>query len=125
MTDPATVGRALSDLADTDAPSRRPPRDDVVAAARRAFSTLGDAADFLDDGGEERLRRAVGAAARRGDHDVAREGRRLLRALDTLRSSLDTASPLHDSDTTPERRGDHFHSGRTTVFSGGGEAADR
>ncbi|ELZ84122.1 hypothetical protein C455_00417 [Haloferax larsenii JCM 13917] len=117
MTDHATVGRALRELADSDAPSRRRQHEAVVAAARDAFSTLERAADFLDEDGEERLRRAVGAAARQGDHDVAREGRALLDALDSLRSSLD--SPNSVSERRP------VQSGRTTVFSGGGEAADR
>ncbi|KTG22519.1 hypothetical protein [Haloferax profundi] len=138
--DPAAVGRALAALADPDESSDQHAFVDVIADASDAFSDITTAARFLDAGGEVRLRRAVGAATRE-DHHSAREGHRLLRDLTRLRASLDALDtkldgselpPRLDGSTPPSspespalRDGDHFHSGRTTVFSGGGESPDR
>ncbi|MFC7204263.1 hypothetical protein ACFQJC_12120 [Haloferax namakaokahaiae] len=99
MTDPDTVGRALSALADDSSPeSARSPHSlshrATIAAARRAFSSLLTAAAFLDDDGESRLRAAVTRAAHAGDHDLAREGRVLLSDLADLRAALD-GDPVH------------------------------
>jgi len=130
---PDDVGRALSALADADAdtgdrPESRPPAA-VVAEARDAFQSLSAAARFLSDGGELTLRRAVGEAARRGHHDCARRGRSLLADLDRLHVALaDAADESDRASRAAERRprdADHFRSGRTTVFSGGGEPSDR
>ncbi|WP_042663520.1 hypothetical protein [Haloferax sp. ATB1] len=129
---PDAVGRALSALADTDGGScgyeSRPPTE-VVAEARTAFESLHSAARFLSDGGELTLRRAVGEAARRGHHDCARTGRTLLADLDRLRGALgDPADESERGSRATQRRprdADHFRSGRTTVFSGGGEPVDR
>ncbi|POG57387.1 hypothetical protein AUR65_000510 [Haloferax marisrubri] len=132
---PDDVGRALSALADADADAdvddrsgSRPPAE-VVADARSAFQSLHSAARFLSDGGELTLRRAVGEAARRGHHDCARSGRSLLAALDRLRGALggaadESARGFRAARGRP-RDADHFRSGRTTVFSGGGEPVDR
>lgn len=130
---PDDVGRALSALADADTdtgdrPESRPPAA-VVAEARDAFQSLSAAARFLSDGGELTLRRAVGEAARRGHHDCARRGRSLLADLDRLHVAL--ADAADESDRASRAAGgrprdtDHFRSGRTTVFSGGGEPSDR
>ncbi|AFK18542.1 hypothetical protein E6P09_07130 [Haloferax mediterranei ATCC 33500] len=119
MTDPVAVGRALKALADSDAPREPQPPTDVVAAARDAFSDISTAARFLDDGGEVTLRRAVGTAARNGHDEWAREGSALLSDLSRLREALDA------DESTQIRDADHFQSGRTTVFSSGGEPADR
>ncbi|MGB9957822.1 hypothetical protein ACOZ4B_15705 [Haloferax prahovense] len=128
---PDAVGRALSALADGDTddrPGSCSPAE-VVADARNAFESLHSAARFLSDGGELTLRRAVGEAARRGHHDCARAGRTLLADLDRLRGAL--GDPADESDRgscVAQRRlrdADHFRSGRTTVFSGGGEPVDR
>ncbi|WP_188424024.1 hypothetical protein [Haloferax sulfurifontis] len=130
---PDDVGRALSALADADAdiddrPESRPPAE-VVADARDAFQSLSSAARFLSDGGELTLRRAVGEAARRGHHDCARRGRALIADLDRLRIALaDATDESNRTSRAAERRprdADHFRSGRTTVFSGGGEPGDR
>ncbi|MFC7128831.1 hypothetical protein [Haloferax chudinovii] len=132
---PDDVGRALSALADADAdiddrPAARPPTE-VVADARSAFQSLSSAARFLSDGGELTLRRAVGEATRRGHHDCARSGRALLADLDRLRGALGDAGPAEESNRASHatrgglRDADHFRSGRTTVFSGGGEPSDR
>ncbi|KAB1192101.1 hypothetical protein GJR96_01055 [Haloferax sp. MBLA0076] len=125
--DPAAVGRALAALADPDESSDQHAFVDVIADASDAFSDITTAARFLDAGGDVRLRRAVGAATRE-DHHSAREGHRLLRDLTRLRASLDALDtlPSGTSSESPARRdGDHFHSGRTTVFSGGVESPDR
>jgi hypothetical protein len=118
MPDPAAVGRALAALADPerDEFDQRRPYESTIADARDAFADTAAAADFLDDGGEIALRRAVGAATRDG-HRCARAGREVLRDLDRLRTTLDGANS--------SVRDDHFHSGRTTVFSGDGESAGR
>ncbi|KAB1189074.1 MULTISPECIES: hypothetical protein [Haloferax] len=116
--DPAVVGRALAALADPDDTSDRDAFESIIADARAAFSDVSTAAQFLDAGGEVRLRRAVGTATREGHH-CARVGRSLLRDLSCLRTSLDS------TESTTSSVGDHFHSGRTTVFSGGGEPPDR
>ncbi|KAB1196922.1 MULTISPECIES: hypothetical protein [Haloferax] len=118
MPDPATVGRALTALAYPDDGPERQGYQRTIADARDAFSDLDTAAQFLDDDGEATLRRAVGAASR-DDHSCARDGRRLLRDLSRLRESIADAPPSTPGD------GDHFHSGRTTVFSGAGESPDR
>ncbi|WP_410765324.1 hypothetical protein [Haloferax sp. DFSO60] len=94
MTDPETVGRALSALTDdTDTPATDSPHP-TIAEARRAFSTLHTAAIFLDADGDARLREAVTCAAHSGDHALAREGRRLLSDLADLRAVLD-GDPVH------------------------------
>ncbi|AKU06962.1 hypothetical protein [Haloferax gibbonsii] len=133
---PDDVGRALAALADADADAgipdyeSRPPAE-VVAEARNAFESLRSAAQFLSDGGELTLRRAVGEAARRGHHECARTGRALLADLDRLRGALVDVGATEVSNRrsrTAQRRprdADHFRSGRTTVFSGGGEPVDR
>ncbi|CQR50666.1 MULTISPECIES: hypothetical protein [Haloferax] len=130
---PDDVGRALSALADADAdiddrPGARPPAE-VVADARDAFQSLSSAARFLSDGGELTLRRAVGEAARRGNHDCARSGRALLADLDRLHVALADAADGSNRDSRAAegrpRDPDHFRSGRTTVFSGGVEPSDR
>ncbi|AOP12816.1 uncharacterized protein HVO_0852A [Haloferax volcanii DS2] len=132
---PDDVGRALSALADADAdtgdrPESRPPAA-VVAEARDAFQSLSAAARFLSDGGELTLRRAVGEAARRGHHDCARRGRSLLADLDRLHVALADAGAAEAPNRSSRaaegrpRDADHFRSGRTTVFSGGGEPSDR
>ena len=118
MPDPDAVGRALTALAH---PDDGPPRQSyrrTIADAADAFADVDTAAAFLADGGEETLRRAVGAAEREG-HDCARVGRTLLRDLSRLRESIADSTSSHGRD------GDHFHSPRTTVFSGGGESPDR
>ena len=115
--DPVTIGRALVALADSDEYGERDAFEATIAEARAAFTDISTAAQFLADGGEARLRRAVGAATRT-DHPCHHDGHALLRDLSRLRASL-------TDDSTGPRAGDHFHSGRTTVFSGGGESADR
>ncbi|WP_411968123.1 hypothetical protein [Haloferax sp. YSSS75] len=118
MSDPAAVGRALTALAHPDDAPEREPYERTIAAACDAFSEIHTAETFLDDGGEVTLRRAVGAATRDG-HPCARDGRRMLQDLSRLRESM------ADSPTELGRDADQFHSGRTTVFSGGGESPDR
>ncbi|WP_416839037.1 hypothetical protein [Haloferax sp. DFSO52] len=153
MPDPAVVGRALAALADPDATAQRQSYEYTIASAADAFSDIATAATFLDDDGEATLRRAVGAATRDG-HPSARTGRTLLRDLTRVRESIagpessapsasrppSSGSPSSrpsasespsscprslDSLSAHGRDGDHFHSPRTTVFSGGGEPTDR
>ncbi|ELZ91705.1 hypothetical protein C440_15364 [Haloferax mucosum ATCC BAA-1512] len=119
MTDPVAVGHALKALADPDSSHEPRPPTESIAVARDAFSDVSEAARFLDDGGEVTLRRAVGAAAREGHDDCAREGSELLSDLSRLREALDTVeSTPGDRDSSEQRR-------RTTVLSGGGEPERR
>ncbi|MFB6155988.1 MAG: hypothetical protein ABEJ22_08835 [Haloferacaceae archaeon] len=83
MPDVATVKRAVRALAE-DAPERRGPPP-IVADAGTALADVRRAARFVADGGESRLREAVGEAERRGDLETVREGRRALDALSRLR----------------------------------------
>jgi hypothetical protein len=109
VSDAPTVKRALRALT-TDPPERRP-RPRVVADATAALADVRDAAAFVADGGETRLRAVVAAAERRGDVDTVRQGRDALDALARLRETVDAD--------------DHFHSARGTVLGGDGQRRDR
>jgi hypothetical protein len=77
--------------------------DPAVRTIDEAVSALDDVADlaaFVDDDGDERLRRAVEAADRAGDRAAARRGRRALATIDRCRDAA----------------ADHFRSGRGTVL---------
>lgn len=89
MSDPATVAAALARLAARSSPSRQNYRT-VVADAETAFRDVEAAAEFVDAGGESRLRDAVDAARRRGDDDLADRGETLL---ETLAGYREAAAP--------------------------------
>jgi hypothetical protein len=97
------VRGALRALATGERDDRRDGQCDraVVAEAATACVDVRAAAAFVDDGGLDRLRRAVEAADRRGDAAVADRGRAILARIERCRRAA----------------ADHFRSGRGTVFT--------
>jgi hypothetical protein len=97
---PETVRRSLRALAAGSAPSRdgtagsnypdglSVPPESVVVDAERAVRCARDAASFLSAGRLPELDRAIAAAARRGDDDVAARGRAARRSLRRLADAL-------------------------------------
>ena len=119
---PADVRRSLRALADGSAPPQdltdaSPTADAaperIVADAERAAECVRSAAAFLSAGRLPDLDRAVAAAARRGDDDVAARGRTARESLRRLDAALSEPSAAPD---------DHFRSGRGTVL---GDTAQR
>ncbi|GAB6862374.1 hypothetical protein ACFR97_10850 [Haloplanus litoreus] len=82
---------------------------DTVDEAVSALDDVCALAAFVEDGGPDRLDRAIDRAARAGDTATARRGRR---ALGTIERCRDVAA-------------DHFHSGRGTVLSAGDQPPTR
>jgi len=83
-----------------------------AATVDEAVSALDDVralAAFVDDGGIDRLRRAVATAEREGEERTARRGRRALATIDRCRTAA----------------ADHFRSGRGTVLSAGEQPPER
>ena len=114
-TDPATVKRALRALADGTAPpveahggstDRSPneltePPTAIVDRAHESLTEIESAAEFVADGGLDKLQAAIAAADRSGQHDLVRAGQRALASVQRYRRAA---------------AGDHFHPGRGTVF---------
>ncbi|MBB6645816.1 hypothetical protein [Halobellus ruber] len=139
---PEAVRRSLRSLADGSAPSREPtagstapevgsvPPESVVEDAERAVRCARDAASFLSGGRLPDLDRAIAAAARRGDDDVASRGRIARNSLRRLADALSggaSTEPAGDADRAagPPARDDRFRSGRGTVLGDTAQRPDR
>lgn len=82
---------------------------DTVDEAVSALDDVRALAAFVEDGGPDRLVRAIDRAARTGDTATARRGRRALGAIDRCRGVA----------------ANHFHSSRGTVLSADDQPPDR
>lgn len=143
MADATAVKRALRALAydnreSTDVAYRR-----VIEDAVAALSDVDDAAQFRETQGLPRLRSAVRTATRRGDRNLARDGRRGFSAFEAYReaaaSTVDAGGVDANADSTndgtasthptPDRvteGGDvHFRSGHGTSLPVAGQGGDR
>jgi hypothetical protein len=78
----------------------------IVDQAHESLTNIESAADFVADGGLDRLRAAIAVADGRGQHDLARAGQRALASVQRYRRAA---------------AGDHFHPGRGTVFRPGSQ----
>jgi N-acetylglucosamine kinase-like BadF-type ATPase len=113
VADPTTVRDALASLATDESrvtPAPRSPHEDYRRTIHEASVATDDvtaAATFAADVGVVRLRRAVRAAARRGDEEAVTIGREALDRIERFR-----------------RATDHFHSARGTVLGGDGQRRD-
>jgi hypothetical protein len=120
-----TVKRALAALAAGHGflPADTEPDDwnagRVVADAETAVERLDTAAEFLADGGETRLRRAVARAEADDRHALARRGKRVLATLDRFRA-VAAASDRRDA-----RRSRPAPDTTENVKPAGGQPPDR
>lgn len=89
-----TTKRALRALASPTAVDRSPAR--VVDDAADAVESVEAAARFVDDGGVDRLARAVAGAVRDGDDATVRRGRETLAVLEAFRAALDGETAARD-----------------------------
>lgn len=116
----------------------------TVQEAAEALADVRAAAEFVDDDGLCRLRRAVEVAERAGDRETARRGERSLATVERYRAVasggeaaggsgsavdgagspflIDRADNARRADRTDSRRGDdYFHSSRGTVLRAGSQ----
>lgn len=104
MTDPSAVKRELERLASPDAATDA---QRVVERAEESLADVDAAAEFVAEGGRERLVTVVETAIRNDHRRLATRGRDALAALDRFRRAA--------------RGDDHFQSGHGIPFSDGGE----
>jgi hypothetical protein len=97
----ATTKRAIRALASETAVDTSPVR--VVDDAAAAVESVETATGFVDDGGVDRLARAVAAAVRDGDDATVRRGRETLAALRAFRAALDGEVAARDDRGTRAR----------------------
>jgi hypothetical protein len=129
--DSDAVAAALARLVTGSAPSEASPPihtgnepsapDRVVADAEAALTDLPSAAAFVDEGGEQRLHRAIEES---DDDRIEERGRAVLAALERLRTAAEPSGTDDTVEGSPPRR-DHFHRGRTTLLKGDGVATGR
>jgi IS5 family transposase len=101
------VRHALRALATDE--TAAPTAVETVDEADAALAAVEALATFVDDGGVDRLRRAIETADAAGEPALARRGRRTLATIERCRDAAR----------------DHFHSGRGTVLSPDPQGSER
>ncbi|SFL04835.1 hypothetical protein SAMN04487950_2166 [Halogranum rubrum] len=121
MGDPTTVKRALRALAyETHQRPAAATHRRYIEYATDSLRFVGDAAEFCEKVGVDRLCEAVRTADDRGEERLARRGQQ---ALDTLRRYRRAADGNEDDED--DTHDDHIHSARGTPLMRAGQRGDR